>query len=242
MAYCSIVDVDLVLAQALTSATNSTSQARRDLLQIGNVRDKNNISDITVNQYIRWADEEINAELSQVYNTPFCELADFETTLVSDVSEYMPYIEPYLVLEKNCALSIGDTVLITDGTEEERVQIEDEMGDGIYSVIPPITYPFLSGSRVIRLKFPDPIPWTSIRLAAGNIYDKYFAAQVSPNISEYGKSLRNQARQKINDILNGRTILHGVHRIGRRLFDSTITDQYGLPNGSESNKDIDQLT
>jgi hypothetical protein len=242
MAYCTTADVDAVLAQALTSATYPTSQAKRNLLQIGNVRDKNNIPDSIVNQYIKWGDEEINAELSELYNTPFCETADFETTLVSDVSEYMPYIEPYLILEKNCALEIGDIILITDGTEEERVQIEDEIGDGIYSVYPPITYPFQSGTRVIRLKFPDPIPWVSVRLAAANVYDKYFAAQVSPNISDYGKLLRNQARQKINDILNGRTILHGVHRIGRRLYDSTITSQYGLPHGSEPNKDIDQLT
>lgn len=100
----------------------------------------------------------------------------------------------------------------------------------------------MSGNRIIRVKFPDPIPWITIRLSAANLYDKFYSAQVSPNISDYGKFLREQARQKINDISNGRTILHGSHRIGNRFYNSNLSDQYGLPNGNAMERNTEKLT
>lgn len=237
MGYCTITEVDNILAQSLTSATNPSSQARRNLLQIGSIRDKNTISDIIVEQYIQWSGQEIDSHLSELYQTPLCELADFEGILQADIGEYNDYI----VLERNCPLTAGDMILITNGEEEERYEIDESIGDGIFSTIETIIFPFEAESRVLRLKYPDPIPFICSRLSGANIYDKYFAAQASPNISDYGKYLRGQARQKINDVMNGRTILHGIHRIGRRLFDPTITDQYGLPQG-ESQKNTDEVT
>jgi hypothetical protein len=237
MGYCTITEIDRVLAQSLTSATNPDSQARRNLLQIGSVRDKNTIPDSIVEQYIQWAGQEIDSHLSEVYKVPLCELADFEGILQSDIGEYNDYI----VLERNCPLTSGDEILITDGEEEERHEIDDSVGDGIFSTVETIIYPFEAGSRVLRIKYPDPIPFVCSRLAAANIYDKYFSSQVSPAISDYGKYLRAQSRQKINDIMNGRTILHGIHRIGRRLFDPTITDQYGLPQG-DSQRNTDEVS
>lgn len=235
MAYCGIPEIDSILAQSLTSATNPASQTRRNLLLIGKVRDKNVISDDIVNQYIQWASQEVDARLSALYKTPLGERVAFSTLLASDITEY----NPYLVLEKSCALTPGDIVLVTDGITEERHIISEVIGNAIFNTVDPISYPFSTGSRVLNIKIPDPIPWITVRLAASQIYDKYFAAQVSPNTSDYGKELRKQANQKINDILNGRTILIGVERTGRRLYDPNITDQYGLPHGGDLKRDID---
>lgn len=237
MGYCTTTDIDRILASALTSATNPTTQSRRSLLQIGKVRDKNNISDDIVNQYISWSGQEIDATLSELYKTPFCELADFESQLYSDITEYNSYI----VLERDCPLIDGDVIILKYGTIEEKHIIDDVIGDGVFSTVDPIQFAFPDGSRLIRIKFPDPISWICTRLAAANIYDKYFAAQASPDMTDYGKTLRLQGRQKLNDVLNGRAILHGVHRIGRRLYDPTIVDQYDLPRGNEGVKDIDSL-
>jgi hypothetical protein len=239
MGYCTITEIDSILAQSLTSATNPLSQQRRSLMQIGNVRDKNVIPDEIVEQYILWGGSEIDATLSELYETPFCEMADFESLLFSDITDYNNYV----VIEKACPLTPGDTIVITNGVNEERHTIDEVVAPNVFSTIDPIQYEFQAGSRVLRVKFPDPIPWVCARVSAANIYDKYFAAQVSPAISDYGKLLRDQSRQKLNDILNGRAILHGVHRIGRRLYDSTIADQYGLPFGPNkgASKDIDKL-
>jgi len=65
LAYSTITHVERVLAQALTSASpDQPSSGRVDLLQIGNMLDTNNISEDLVNQYIAWADNDINAKLS----------------------------------------------------------------------------------------------------------------------------------------------------------------------------------
>ena len=197
MAYANITEVDNILGQALTSATNPNSQARRNLLTIGKVRDKNVIPDDIVNQYIQWASSEIDGILSQQYKTPFCEKVHFQTNLISDVSDYNSYI----VLDRACALTAGDNIILTDGAVEERHIIDEVVGNAVFSTLDPIGYPFLTGTRLLHVKFPDPIAWIAVRLSAANIYDKYFAAQASPDVSEYGKHLRTQAQGKINDIL-----------------------------------------
>ncbi len=239
MGYCSRTEIDSILAQSLTSSTNPQTQARRSLLQIGNVRDKNVIPDYIVDQYILWSGSEIDATLNELYKMPICELADFETELFADITEYNSYI----VIEKPCPLAAGDAIILIYGEYEERHTIEAIVAENVFSTVDPIMFAFPDGSRLIRVKFPDPLPWVCARLSAANIYDKYYAAQVSPNVSDYGKSLRDQARQKLNDVLNGRAILHGAHRIGRRFFDPTLVDQYSLPDGPSkgSPKDIDKL-
>ncbi|MBD3228227.1 MAG: hypothetical protein GF329_08555 [Candidatus Lokiarchaeota archaeon] len=75
----------------------------------------------------------------------------------------------------------------------------------------------------------------SARWSAATIYEKYFMAEASPSQSEYGKWLRGLVRADINNILNGRTILHGAHRIGRRFYNPTLDDQYGLPDAKGTN-------
>ena len=240
MGYCYREQVDAILAQSLTSATNPQSQARRNLLLIGNVRDKNVIPDNIVDQYILWSGNEIDATLNELYRMPVCELADFETETWADITEYNSYI----VIEKPCPLSPGDNIILIYGDHEERHIIDAIVAENVFSTVDPIMFSFPDGSRLIRVKYPDPLPWVCARLSAANIYDKYYSSQVSPDVSNYGKSLREQARQKLNDILNGRAILHGVHRIGRRLYDATIVDQYSLPDGPSkgSPKDIDKLS
>lgn len=235
MGYCTIAQVDNILAQALTSATNPQTTGRRNNLTIGATRSKNNIADTIVEQYIQWAGQEIDSYLSELYKTPLCELADFEGEMFADLTEYNTYI----ILGHNCPLASGDMVILTDGITEERHTIDEVLGDGIFSTVTAISYPFEQGTRVLRVKFPDPISFVCARLSAANIYDKYFAAQVSPNISDYGKNLRMQSYKDIDDIRNGRTILHGIKRIGYRFFDNTLSDQYNLPKGQESNRNLE---
>ena len=212
-----------------------------DLINIGNSLDTNLIKNDIVDQYIVWADEEINSTLSQLYSTPFCEKADFETCLLANIDDY----NDLLTTAKACPFSVGDEVVLTDGTNEERHIIDsivDDIDNNIFETLEPIGFAFDADStRVIRVKFPEPITLISSMLAASRIYDKYFASQSDPNVSEYGKYLRRQARVTLNNILNGRNILHGAQRIGRRFYNPNLSEQYDLPKGSEGGKDIDSF-
>ena len=67
------------------------------------------------------------------------------------------------------------------------------------------------------------------RRSAAAVYDKYFMAQATPDKSEFGTQVREQARQGLNDILNGRTVLRGVHMLANRFVNSTIKSRYALP-------------
>ncbi|NJL70433.1 MAG: hypothetical protein HC888_01885 [Candidatus Competibacteraceae bacterium] len=237
MGYCEIADVDSIMNQTMTSAT-ATGHSKQNLLRIGKVRDRSVIPDDIVEQYIQWAGQEIDGHLSTLYQMPVREHVDFEEYLFADIDDYNSYI----VFENPCPLAIGDTVLLIEGGLEDRHIISNIVGDNVFETEDPIQYQYTEGStRVVRVKYPDPIAWIACRLAAANLFDKYFMAEASAEISNYGKLLRKQARQKLNDILNGRTILRGVRRVGRRLYDPTIDDQYGLPEG-KSERDIDDLS
>ena len=235
MAYCTEDDVEKIIAQALSTATAQTTDDLGTLsnpLNVGNTLDKNLISTSNINYYIQLSDSEIDATLSQLYAAPFCEKCDFETVMYSSIDEYNPYI----VLEKNCPLAAGDIVLLTDGTTEERHQINTVVNGRTFSVVSAIQYFFEEGTRILRLTYPPHLRFVSSRLAAANIYDKYFASESSPNVSTFGDKLRDLAHGRLNDILNGTIILHGQHRIGRRFYNPNLVDQYSLPSGGTIDK------
>ncbi|MCD6435535.1 MAG: hypothetical protein J7L15_04035 [Clostridiales bacterium] len=239
MGYSNRQDIEDVLNQALTSATASTPDGFNsvsNLLNIGNVLDNNLLPSDTINSYISISDSQIDGTLSELYKTPLSERTDLEMVLYSDITEY----NEYLVFEHTHPLNPGDIVVIKQLENEERHVIFEAISTSMYSVVDVVQYGFTSGSRVLRVKYPPPIRWISARLSAASVYDKYFSAQVSPGMSEYGKELRQIANNDLNNILNGTTILHGQHRIGRRFYNPNLKDQYGLPMGGATGNDTRQ--
>ena len=240
MGYCSQTDIENIIAQALTSATASTPGdfgTLTPLINIGNSLDKNLIPDSSIDYYIQMADREVDAALSEMYNTPFCELSNFETVLYSDIYEYNPYI----VTEKACPLAVNDQVIILGEGQEERHIISEVISPMIFATQEDIGYFFPADSRVLRVSYPDPIRFISARKAAATLFDKYFSSESSPNVSKFGEYLRDLATSDINNILNGTIILHGQHRIGRRFYNGNAVDQYGLPSGGTISKDVRQM-
>jgi len=241
LGYATSIHVQRILAQALTSSSPSDLATPVDLLKIGNTLDSNLVGEDIVEQYISWADDSINAMLSELYNIPLSEKADFETNLFSNIDEYNAYV----ITKKNCPFYPGDMLILTDGIHQERTIISSivDLNDrNVFSLVYPLSYMFsASNTRVIRIKYPEPITLTSARLAAANIYDKYFMSQTSPSKSEYGEYLRKLARVDINNILNGRSILHGQQRTGRRFYSSNLVDRYGLP-GNIGDHNVDDMS
>lgn len=227
MGYCSRIDVQNIIAQALTSSTATTPDSLNSyssLLNIGNSFDKNMITNSIVDYYIQMADREIDGRLTNLYITPFCETANFETVLFSDIYEYNSYI----ITERVCPLQVGDEVILIYENNEERHTIVDIISSTVFETEESILFNFPADSRIVRVSYPDPIRFISARYAAATIYDKYFAAESSPNSSKFGEQIRTLGDNDIQNILDGVTILHGIHRIGRRFYNSNLVDQYGL--------------
>ena len=242
MPYCTSTHVENIIAQALTSANPSELSTPANLLKIGHTLDTNQVPSDIVDQYIEWGSEQIDATISELYKTPVCPKADAETTLYSSIGEYNDYI-----ITEGCSPFVaGDTIVLYDGVERETHTvlevIADEEGKTLQTVLPIIRQFQADVTRVVRVKYPSPLTLINARLAAANIYDKYFSSQSSPNVSDYGKFLRELATQELNNILSGVTILHGAVRIGNRFLNSNIRDQYGLPSNRNQQVKLDSRT
>ena len=243
MGYSSRQEVERILNQALTTATNNTDSAGDDsfvpLYEISNSTRPNAISPSLVDQYILWADEEIDSALSEMYAVPFCEKADLQMSLIHDIGVYSDNID----LDKARNLNPGDTIVFIDDFQEERHIVENVVNNNLVEIKGTLLGFYDSdNTRVIRVKYPPAITLASARMSAANIFDKYFTAEVSPNISNYGKHLRKVARGDLNNILNGRTILHGQKRIGHRFFNPNLRDRYRLPSAEQdSSRNLDDL-
>lgn len=241
MGYASRQLVQNVLSQTLTSATTPTLEGRGKLINFGNQIDKNLITNDIMDNFISMADSFINSTLSVLYKTPLTETADAEFILAFSTDPYSVEV----ILEGNKAGSLvpGDSLIfVQDGIEERGVvaSVENVSTFTLESALG-LTYE-PSYTRLIRVRYPDPIPNISARIAAASIYDRYFSSQSSSEKSDYGKTQRSMARLDINNILNGRVVLHGKHRIGRRFASGTLMDRYGLPGGeSDSSRDIGDM-
>jgi hypothetical protein len=217
-----------VFAQSFTSATEPTSLAKGQLVNFGNQLKSNLITDEILDQHIALADEFINSVLSSMYHTPLREVGDLDFTLVVDVD---PYNNDVVLMNSSANVFVpGDVVVLNSGSIEERNVVVDVLNGNILVMEHPFAVSFAaSDSRLIRVKFPDPIPGASARLCVASLFDRYFSAMSSTEKNEYGKGLRSQARAMLNNVLNGRTLLHGQTRISSRFANPTLSGRYVLP-------------
>jgi hypothetical protein len=233
MGYSTRNQVENILASALTRGTNSDTPV--EIINVGReVRDT--VLPETFIQYIRWADETIDAALSVIYKVPLRRVTKGEyeifgwnqvllSMIVEDTTRFyesdMINVSDRTLNEKNIISAITD--------ENTLVLLNNFTPTFNLSLVPPF-----DDTVVQRVGYPDPIPLISARLAAANLYDKYFAAQSSPNISDYGTELRKQAEMDLNNVLNGRSRLMGQKILGRRFFNPTTLDRNEIGGGDKN--------
>ena len=245
--------MDLVIAQALTSAKPETPSTQRvKLINIGTTRNLNLVPDDTVEFYITLADSQIDGILTQQYFTPFDKCAHGEWNLDEDINaslvtgtevagtgtDGLPITAEVttttgattVVVDSASNLVPGDEVLIHDNpTGDAELHVVASIVDqNTFTTEDEIVGAFLAanGVRVIRQRFPPPLNQISARLGASFIYDKFFAAQAQPNTSDYGKEMRRIAMGQMNDILNGKIILGCGKRRGDLFGNAYLDDTY----------------
>ena len=230
--YCTINDVEKTLAQTLTTASPDSvlTGLPGKLTSIGKKLKLGLIDEDNVYYYIRNASSHIDAALSQQYVTPLREKVHTSTTLAADLDEYATTISVVDYLD----FVQGDIIYITDGTNEERHEVESITDNEITTVDSIINFYVASNTRILNIKFPDPIPFICARLACAAIYDKYARAQSEPSKTEYGNTLREEARAELNNIREGRTILEGIARKGWRFANPNLVARYTVKGSVES--------
>jgi hypothetical protein len=227
MGYSTAKQVEAILASTLTRGT--TSDMPVNIINIGNqVRDTVR-PDVFV-QYIRWADEQIDAALSVIYKVPLKRITKGEYDLLVDIATGDTTIR----IEDSTRFHIGDVVNINDRVINEKQIISSIPDETTIVVAIPFTNAFSTADAVAqRIGYPDPIPLVSAQMAAANLYDKYFSSQSSTSTSEYGKELRVNAEHSFNNVTNGRSKLMGQRIIGRRFFNPALLDSNNVPSGNK---------
>jgi hypothetical protein len=233
MAYCSIADIEFILAQTLTSASAATAITGLPgkLTAIGRKLKLDLITEDDANFYLQLADSHINSSLSQQYVTPIREVCD-EFELETDINEYTSTISASWV----GIFTPGDQFVLTDGVTISQAEVLSISGLEITTRDPIYDLFIASETRVLRIKYPDPIRFIAARIAAATIYDKYAKAQVEPGKSEFGTAVRNEALAELNNIREGRTILHGVERRGWRFANPELLDRYTVKGAAEQDQ------
>lgn len=229
MAYATTTEAKIALANALTSG-NPSAAGPQPITDIQNTI-TNTIPVAEFLQYIRWADQEIDAAISSIYKIPLKRVNVGTFNLAIDVT-VGDGLSPAtaIVLEDATKFIQEDIIYLRNSISLETLTIASVLDEyRIITTTPAINSYLALDSRVERIRYPDPIPLISAKFAAAHLYDKYFAAQVEGNKSEYGVRLRQDAMDDINAILSGtvRLLIADANRyVGRRYYNEALDDAF----------------
>lgn len=227
MGYSTRQEVIDALANALSRGNPQAGggTGRVDIIGIGNTL-SSTVPEETLQQYIRWADENIDAWLGGTYTTPFYRVNRGSFIVASDITAG----DTFVLIDESTRFNQGDVILIRDGTNSQELTVTAVPSSQRLDLSTPIVNSYMAApTRVERLKYPDPIPKISARLAASNVYDKYYAAQVDGNKSDVAAALRKKAYADLNGILSGAIKLYiadATEFMGRRYYNPALDDNF----------------
>jgi len=230
MAYATIDDLRALLPENITigdvTAINAL-QGKRDT-----------ISTDVANRYLNYAAQFVDAKLNGVYLTPLERVTAARSTIVSNM---MPSSCDVMV-EDIVKFRVGTCVRLSDTNGNEIGRIKEipenfDEGNGMLCNTRHMTlytptinaYDSGSGATIEMLIYPDPISIVTARFAVSFMFDKLYTTDGSPDVSNYGKSLRNLAREDMDAVASGQTKLKGQKWIGKKFVRMTLYDTYKAP-------------
>lgn len=219
--YCNLEDFRRLLISSVTMGNANIGQSNP---LSGPTKDQ--ITPAEAIQFIRFAQQEIDSRLRPFYSCPLRRVKLLETGISENVSN-----------GSSVSVKVWDALSFAVG-DEVRLQNRDEMELSIVTSITNETTIVLNtvvnnymveSSKISIVKFPDPIPFTTARLAVSYAFDQKFNAQQAPEISEYGKEQRRLAANSLDNILSGSIMLTGQELTGRRFLRATLLDSWDSP-------------
>jgi len=231
MAYCTVDDIQRILPASITIGDKNIGTPVP-----GQPTGKDNFTDIQVQRYINYAEQQIDSRLRPFYSTPLRRVKTYETEL-----------EAAVTAGSNVSISVRDSAAFLPGTLV-RLQDKESLETATVSSVTNLTTIILSSVQnnysidrglISVLEFPDPVNIMATRLTVSFLFDRLFSAEQSPDMSDYGKSQRNQARNDLGAILTGEILLFGQEHTGRRFVRGTLLDAFGSPaevNKTEENE------
>ena len=186
---------------------------------------RSNITPDEARHYIEYAQQEIDARLRPFYTCPLRRVKTFETALDSAVS---PGTDVSITVRDSGNFGIGQLVRLQDKYGYENVTIKSVDSFTSFTA-ETVVNSYDPDGLVSIVEYPDPVPVIAARLACSYLLDRLFSAEQSPDVSNYGKTQRNLARNAIDDILHGEVLLFAQELTGRRFIRGSLFDAYNSP-------------
>jgi len=220
MSYCTVEDMRRVLPEKVSIGDRNigTPVPGRQ----GSTR--SNISPEEAIQYIRFAQQYVDGRLRPFYSCPLRKIISYEVPLDSAV---IGGTSVTITVRDSGNFALGQHVRIKDKSQYEYATITDVSSATMFTV-DSVTGTYPEG-LVSILEFPDPIPLITARMASSYVLDRLFSSEQSPDVSQYGKTQRNLARNAVDDILAGEILLFGQEHTGRRFIRGSLFDAYKSP-------------
>jgi len=238
MAYATLDDLRTFLPKNITIG-NTTAYSPSQ----GN---PSTISVDVANRFIYFATQFVDGRLNPFYLTPLKQVVEARRPIISDM---MPSSTDIMV-EDVMPFLAGMGVRLKDDNGEELNRIADvpenfDEGNGPrpnrrhLTLLYQTTNAYDAGSNAWLeiLSYPHPIVPMTAQFAVAFMYDKIFNADASPDVSNYGKAMRNAAKESLNAILTGQTRLRGQEFVGRRFVRQQLFDGLKSPGTLDATQD-----
>ena len=186
---------------------------------------RSKITSNTITEFIKLAQQEVDARLRPMYVCPLRRIKIHETGLKNNV---LSGSDIRIVVHDSGAFAKGQSIRLQNdyNFEETTIKSIDNLN---YFIVNSLSSSYDADSLVAILEYPDPVPFITARLAASYAYDRLFAAEQSPDVSNYGNEQRKRAMLGIDSILSGTVILMGQEHMTKRFARMSLFDSYKTP-------------
>ena len=193
-------------------------------------------------RYLTFASQLVDSRLSTLYRVPLNRVVEARSPITHNM---LPGSTDVMVQDVT-PFRIGACVRLKDTNGQDVSQVKDipeKFNEGVgllcnlhhLTLVTPTINAYDPGSDAIveMIVYPDPVTPMTAKFAVSLMFDKLYTSTASPDMSNYGKSLRNQAREDLDAILTGQTRLKGQEFIGRRFVRQTLYDGFKIPGENQ---------
>jgi len=222
MAYCTVEDMRRILPEKVTIGDQNIGTPTPGRASTK----RSNITPDEARHYIEYATQYVDSRLRPFYLCPLRRIKSFETELSGTVS---PGSSVSASVRDSGSFMIGQLCRLQNSNSYETTVVES-VPDIQTVVLTIVTGTYAPDDSIISvIEYPDPIPLIVARMASSYLLDRLFTAEQSPDVSNYGKTQRNLARDAVDDILSGEILLFGQEHTGRRFVRGSLFDAYKSP-------------
>ena len=220
--YCTVQDVITLLPENVTVGDQNIGTPVPGKCS---TTGRSKITPDEIIEFIKFAQQEVDARLRPIYVCPLRRIKIHETGVLNyapsgsnvkiSVHDSGPFAKNQLIrLQSECNY---EESLVSDVKNLDQIVVSKTISD------------YDSQSLISILEYPDPIPLMTARLAVSYLFDRLFAAEQSPDVSNYGNQQRKMAMFSMDSILSGTVILMGQEHITKRFVRVSLFDSYKTP-------------